>query len=83
MPVILATREAEIRMIIVPGQPGQKNVCESVSQLRKKLGMMMLSSQLQWDHSPGCPEQKARPYLQNNQNKKGWRYGSSVEHLPT
>jgi hypothetical protein len=27
------------------------------------------------DHSPGWPGQKARPCLQNNQSKKGWRHG--------
>jgi hypothetical protein len=26
----------------------------------------------------GQPEQKARPYLQNNQSKKGWTDGSRV-----
>jgi hypothetical protein len=31
----------------------------------------------QEDHSPGWPGQKARPYFQNNQSKKDWRYGLS------
>jgi hypothetical protein len=33
---------------------------------------------LKWaDGSLGRSEQKTRPYLQNNQSKKGWRYSSS------
>jgi hypothetical protein len=28
------------------------------------------------------PGQKVRPYLQNDQLKKGWRYDSVVEYLP-
>jgi hypothetical protein len=28
-------------------------------------------------YSPGWPNQKERPYLKNNQSKKGWRHGSS------
>jgi hypothetical protein len=35
-----------------------------------------------WEnHSPSQPGQKARPYFQNNQSKKGWRNGSSGRAL--
>jgi hypothetical protein len=39
-----------------------------------------MAGSLKWegeDQNPGQPEQKAIPYLQNNQGKNDWRHGSS------
>jgi hypothetical protein len=36
----------------------------------------------QEDFNPGQPGKKVRPYIQNNQSKKGWRH-EAVEHLPS
>jgi hypothetical protein len=77
-PVTSATQEAEIGKIMIPGQPGQK-VHETLFQ-QKKLGVVVCAFHLSYrgKHKigglcPGPPGQKARPYLQNSQSKKGWR----------
>jgi hypothetical protein len=80
--------EAEIRRIMVQGQPEQK-FHKNTSQPVAEHGGEHLSPQLLWkhkkvDHGPDQPRQKARPYLKNNQSKK--RAGSmaqTVECLPS
>jgi hypothetical protein len=72
-----------IRRIVVPGHPWQK-VCETLISLKKKKKScawchtpvipVTLRSLKQEDLGPGWPRQKSRPYLQNNQRKKGWRH---------
>jgi cobalamin biosynthesis protein CbiG len=49
MPVILATQEAEIRRIVVQGQPRQKKVHQIPLSTEKKMGVGSIcqSSQLQ------------------------------------
>jgi hypothetical protein len=34
------------------------------------------------NHSPDLPGGKARLYLQNSQNKKGWKHNSTPYHRP-
>jgi hypothetical protein len=72
MPIILVSWEAEIEEFTVPGESREK-VCETPSQWQKAgHGGAHLSFQLGWEASrPDEPGQKATPYLQNNQQKKG------------
>jgi hypothetical protein len=84
--VIIAMREAELGRIMVQGQPEQK-VHKTPAQ-QKTLDVVACACHpsdgseclIQEDHSPGWPGQRVRPYFQNSQTTKGWRWGSS---LPT
>jgi hypothetical protein len=72
--------KAEIRRIMVPGQPGQK-VSETLSP-QKQFGHGACTCHSSDGRklkncSPGQSGQKVRPYLQNKTNKKSWRCGSS------
>jgi hypothetical protein len=78
--------EAEIGRIVVLGQPRKRVGETSIHDNGKKLVWwhtavfpVMVGSLKQENRSPGQPRQKMRPYLQNNQSKKGWWYGSSVK----
>jgi hypothetical protein len=55
----------------VPSQP-IKTECSG-----KCLPSQLFGKYKQEDSNPGQSEHKARPYLQNTQNKKDWGYGSS------
>jgi hypothetical protein len=71
-PVILATREAVIRRIEAQGQPGQKTLAGIVVHACH----LSFCGKHKWvDHSAGQFEQKMRPYIKNNQSKKGCRHG--------
>jgi hypothetical protein len=65
--------------ITVPGHPSPgKKVHETSSQWKNaEYSDTHLSSLDRLDQSSGMPGQKVGPYLKNNQNKKGWRCGSS------
>jgi hypothetical protein len=86
-PVITATWKTETGRTMVSGQAREKN-CTRVHLLRKKLGMVACpataGSVKYEDHSPSWSVQKGRPYyLQNNQNRKGWRHGPVAELPPS
>jgi hypothetical protein len=84
MPVILAWL-AEIGKIMVPGQPQGEKSLQDPHLNGQKLGLVVHTPH------PSCnskykiggswsrlwPGQKEKPYLQNNQNKRDWRCGSS------
>jgi hypothetical protein len=79
-----ATREVEIGRTVVPARLGKK-VCKTPSQWEKSwacypsyFGKYKMG--LSWSRLAG---QEMRPYLQNNQSKKGWRHGSSSRCLPS
>jgi hypothetical protein len=89
MPVVLTIWEVEFERIMVPAQPGQKSLLDSIST-GKKLSVVVCTSHLSNDRktkiierssSKPARKKKARPFLQNNQSKKDWRHGLSEEHL--
>jgi hypothetical protein len=73
-PVILATWEAEIGRIAVPGQPGQKKFVRSHRNGKKLDGWYTPVTQAMVEslnRRIAVQVEKARPYLQNNWSKKG------------
>jgi hypothetical protein len=82
VPVIPAIQKAEIRRILVLGQPRQK-VHKTTSHQKKSGhgGVSIIPSSTgsikQENCVPGQLWQKVRPYLQNNLGRKDWRCGSN------
>jgi hypothetical protein len=79
-PVILATQKVRIGRNAVHGQP-QGKVHKTSSKLK-----VWLSSQLHREAQigglwSGPAWHKVRPYLKNNQCKKGWWHGSRVKQV--
>jgi hypothetical protein len=82
MPIILATLEVENRIMVqgqhrpkvheIPSQPVKSWMWWCVPVILAMLGSISRSIMVQT--SPGI---NARPYLKNNQSKKGWAHGSS------
>jgi hypothetical protein len=66
---------------MVQGQPGQKQkFVRPPSQPIAELSGTPLSSQILQEAQIDS-RQKVRPYLQNNQSKKGWEHDSSGKAL--
>jgi hypothetical protein len=70
--------KAEIGRIILPKQAGQKSL-QDPHLNEKRLGVVACPCHPSHGGKPeiggpGWPGQKARPYVQNNQSTKGWRY---------
>jgi hypothetical protein len=81
-PIILTTFELAIRRIIVPGQLGKKFSRPPSQWEKAECGGVRLLSQLWWKaYNRGSRSwlawEQSKIYLQNNQNKKEWRSGSS------
>jgi hypothetical protein len=82
MPVILATWKVEIGRVEVWGQPRKKFTKPHLNRKswvwwHAPVTLATAGSVKYEAHSPGWPGQKVRPYLKNNQRKKGWRHGSN------
>jgi hypothetical protein len=69
--------EAEIGRIMVPSHPGQKSSGDPISMEKSWVWWCASVIPAMVESSSGQPGQKVRPYLQNNQSKKGWRHDSS------
>jgi hypothetical protein len=86
MPVILVTWEVDNGRITNTDWLGQK--VHKIPSQQKKAAMVYTSVILikaesikLEDQGPGLLVQKARPCLQNNESKKGWKCGSSGKAL--
>jgi hypothetical protein len=63
--------------ITVPGQPRQDPISVAKKKKAEHGGVSLSSQHKEEDCDPGWPERKQRPYLQNNQSKKGRRHSSN------
>jgi hypothetical protein len=68
---------AEINRVALPGQAGQRMLV--IPHLNRKSAVMHIYH-LSYGRKPGQPRQKARPYLQSSQSRKGWRYSTGRIH---
>jgi hypothetical protein len=83
--LILANHQAEFRSIAVPGRPKSSwdaHLNEKRRAWRCRLVVPPWSGKHKWDHVPGWSGDTVRPYLKNNQYKKGWMCASSAECWP-
>jgi hypothetical protein len=71
------TLEAEIRKNVVSGSLGKKCLSDSISM--EKIGLVEHTYYPSSSSSPGRPGPKARPYVQNDQNRG---MAQTIEFLP-
>jgi hypothetical protein len=74
--------EAETGTIVGWSQATQKTFVKPIATNSWVRWYMPVIPVMAESLKPGQPRTKARPSFQNNQNKKGWRCGSSRELLP-
>jgi hypothetical protein len=87
MPIFFATWKVEIQRITVRGQAGQKEFMSP--HLNQWLGVAAYVCHPSYTgkhkkeyHGTRWPRHRARPYLKNNQYRKGWGVAQVTKCLP-